>query len=360
MYLSDRSGVVTPKHNEYTAGRPAPPDKAAREELVSHAPGMLVLDPIERDQLRELADGLTASPSATPERFCHESSLAAKRLPDSLWDRLRGFARAGSAEGLLVIEGLPVDEDLPATPPDNTKHVGETTVLARAQAVVNHALGDMVAYEAEGHGRLFQDMVPKRSAARTQTSLSSGVELELHTEQAFSLMRPDWVSLACLRDAPDAATYALAARDLVAALESGEVEMLREALWTTGVDASFRVSGHAFVHGDRRGPLAIIKGANEDPSIRFDQDLDWGISPEANALCARIVEVYPRLRRERVLKPGQMLLIDNHRVVHGRSPFTARFDGTDRFIVRSFVVRDLSRSRHARTADGRVIAARHS
>jgi L-asparagine oxygenase len=324
------------------------------------SPELLTLDAGERDELRRLAGSVTADPTEEPERFCRQAALAAKDLPTAIWEHVRAFGRAGSEIGLLVIDGLPLDDDLTETPPDNRTHVGEATITARALAIVNHALGEMVAYEAEGEGRLFQDMVPTKAAAHSQTSLSSGVDLELHTEQAFSDLRPDWVSLACLREAPNAQTYVLTARHLVEALAPEEAAMLREPLWTTGVDGSFRVGGHEFLHGDMRGPFSILHGPEDDPLIRFDQDLDWGISSEAHALRQRIIDIYPKLRRAHILKPGQMLLIDNHRVVHGRSRFETRFDGTDRFIVRSFVVRDLVRSRHARPRNGCMIAARYS
>jgi L-asparagine oxygenase len=55
-------------------------------------------------------------------------------------------------------------------------------------------------------------------------------------------------------------------------------------------------------------------------------------------------------------RPG----LDNARAVHGRSQFAACFDGTDRFVIRSFVTADLGRSRHARSDDSRVIAGRFS
>jgi alpha-ketoglutarate-dependent taurine dioxygenase len=54
-----------------------------------------------------------------------------------------------------------------------------------------------------------------------------------------------------------------------------------------------------------------------------------------------------------VLEPGDLLVIDNDIVVHGRSPFVARFDGTDRWLQRAFVVEDLAPSNGER--DGRVI-----
>jgi hypothetical protein len=67
-----------------------------------------------------------------------------------------------------------------------------------------------------------------------------------------------------------------------------------------------------------------------------------------------------RYRHPYTLAPAQIPILDNNRVAHGRSEFVARCDGTDLFIIRSFVARDLMRSLHAREGDSRVIAARFS
>lgn len=37
------------------------------------------------------------------------------------------------------------------------------------------------------------------------------------------------------------------------------------------------------------------------------------------------------------LTPGDVLVVDNDLVVHGRVPFKARYDGTDRWLKRSSV-----------------------
>jgi alpha-ketoglutarate-dependent taurine dioxygenase len=49
-----------------------------------------------------------------------------------------------------------------------------------------------------------------------------------------------------------------------------------------------------------------------------------------------------------VLERGDLLLIDNFRAVHGRRAFPARFDGRDRWLIRSYLVRDLRRLRALR------------
>ncbi|WP_189595188.1 TauD/TfdA family dioxygenase, partial [Nocardia cerradoensis] len=50
------------------------------------------------------------------------------------------------------------------------------------------------------------------------------------------------------------------------------------------------------------------------------------------------------------LTPGEMLLVDNDVAVHGRVPFTARYDGTDRWLKR-VNIRLPERRRRAAEAD---------
>jgi hypothetical protein len=45
--------------------------------------------------------------------------------------------------------------------------------------------------------------------------------------------------------------------------------------------------------------------------------------------------------KEVILKTGDLLLINNHKAVHGRKPFKARYDGTDRWLQRLLVRKTL-------------------
>jgi alpha-ketoglutarate-dependent taurine dioxygenase len=49
-----------------------------------------------------------------------------------------------------------------------------------------------------------------------------------------------------------------------------------------------------------------------------------------------------------VLQPGDCVFVDNHRAVHGRRPFKARFNGYDRWLKRINLTRDLQKSRGSR------------
>lgn len=343
-----------------SAFQSSPVGRQRGDKAVSDSATVLTLTPDEASALEEAADLLTADALYAAHDFCTQAQQVCAALPSRIVARLQQFAWGDMNEGHLLVKGLPEVAQLPPTPVSNAHAVAAMTRVCRFQALVNECVGRMIAYEAEGYGYTFQDMVPTASGAQSQTSLGSAVELELHTEQAFSPLRPDFVSLACLRGDPRALTYMFSARQLVTKLSTKEVSLLREPLWTTTIDESFMAEGREFLLGFERGPIPILSGADDDPFIVFDQDLMRGTSATARELKDTVIRTYHAERVSHCLAPGQMLLIDNRRVVHGRSVFTPRFDGADRFIARSFIVADPSQSRHARSPFGRVIEARYS
>ncbi len=302
--------------------------------------------------------GITASPSNEPELFCRQVKFAAAKLPFDITLRLMEFAGRGSPSGFLLCQNIVVDNTTPQTPPGNTYFLGEKTTLAKIQGILISVIGDMIAYEAEGYGKLFQDIVPMQNMAKNQTSLGSDIELEIHTEQAFSALRPDILSLACLRGDEKAYTYILPVKSVIENLTPFEIQMLREPLWITGVDLSFKLHGKPFLEGDIRGPMPILSGPEDDPRLLFDQDLMMGTTPEADDMVKKIVEIYYKHRIAHCLQPGEIIFVDNRRAVHGRSSFSPKYDGYDRFLVRCFATLDYEKSAHARI--GRTVGAMYS
>ena len=270
------------------------------------------------------------------------------------------FSHYGSQTGFLLFDGFSIEDTTHMKTPYNNEKIGETTNLAKIQGILISTIGELVAYEAEGHGKLFQDIIPMKSMETKQMSLSSGTELEIHTEQAFSKLRPDILSLACIRGDPDAFTYVLPVKSIIKNLSHQEIELLRKPLWTTSVDLSFKLCGQEFIEGDVRGPMPIISGPEDDPRLLFDQDLMTGITEEAHQMIAKIVDIYYTHRIRHNLIPGQIIFIDNNRAVHGRSPFSPKYDGADRFLVRCFATFDYEKSVYARNSGSRMIHAIYS
>ena len=260
----------------------------------------------------------------------------------------------------------PTPTPTPPTPPSNIYHIGETTKLAQQyQTTLNSLFGKMVAYEAEGGGRLFQDIVPSLSQTNCQTSLSSLTELEIHTEQAFSELRPDYISLACLKGNPEAKTYVLFLDTLLQHLTEKQINLLQQPLWMTNVDESFLESSARNTNNNNniinnidtmgnnyniimenqllsqpRGPLSILQ--KDKTEMVFDQNLMYGITLETDTLIDIIIDIYYQYRQTFILKPGDIFILNNRRAVHGRSSFQPRFDRQDRFLIRSFIMNELN------------------
>jgi len=328
-------------------------------------PFIIDLTEEENKNIVDLAYKITANPSEEPELFCYQSKEYSKQMDPKIKDILTIFSKNGNDTGFLLInnsyfEKYNTSTMLPKTPDNNNSKIGEKTILARIQSIFLNCIGEMISYEAESYGRLFQDVVPVKQLEREQTSVGSNTELEIHTEQAFSKLRPDILSLSCIRGDREALTYILPVKTILDDLTEEERKMLRLPLWKTGVDLSFKLNNNDFIEGDIRGPLPIISGDQDDPKLVFDQDLMFGINDESNNLLKKIIEIYYKKRIQHNLQSGQIILIDNTRAVHGRSPFYPNYDGNDRFLIRCFAVYDYDYSDYARKDSGRMISAIYS
>jgi L-asparagine oxygenase len=325
----------------------------------------------EKTVLFDLAFQINVNPSDNPELFCIQSKECSHNVPQRIKNVLNDFAENGTKTGFLLFKNInfdnivldsnfPISMTLPKTPENNNNKIGETTLLARIQSILINVISEMISYEAEGYGRLFQDIIPIKKMENEQTSVSSNTELEIHTEQAFSKLRPDILSLACIRGDPIAQTYILPVDSILKHLKHEENEVIRLPLWKTGVDLSFKLNHAEFIEGDIRGPIPIIFGDKEHPRLVFDQDLMFGTNEKSNCLINKIIEIYYEHRNQHNLQNGEIILIDNMRAVHGRSQFYPKYDGNDRFLVRCFAVYDYNYSSYARKNNCRMVSSIYS
>lgn len=322
---------------------------------------IIVLNPVDIKELTDLAIQITANPVDEPELFCRQSTALSKFVSTHIYDALLQFTKVGTNTGFLLFKNFPVDNDsIPKTPEGNTFNIGGNTLLARVQSILLSAISEIISYEAECRGCLFQDVVPIQSMEKLQTSLSSDIELEIHTEQAFSQLRPDILSLACLRGDPNAYTYVLPVHNILENISIHERSLLNMPLWKTGVDLSFKMQCSEFIDGDVRGPLPILYGKENDPFLIFDQDLMTGTTPRATTMIKDICNIYYKNRISYCLQPGDIILIDNRRAVHGRSSYIPKYDGNDRFLIRCFSTLDYEKSEYARSGEGRMVSALYS
>jgi hypothetical protein len=254
----------------------------------------------------------------------------------------------GSVTPFALWHDLPVGT-VPATPAGPMTATGKDGVSEDTLLAVAAHLGEPVGYVQEHGGGLVQNLVPEPGNERRQSSTSSSVRLAWHTETAFHPHKPRYLLLLCLRGDPQAHTLLCAIDDVLPALSDDDIEVLRQKRFRTRPDESFLEPGAV---GELGRPLAVLDG----DEFTYDEDLMVGTDHRARAALTNLGEAVRAHATTVTLEAGDLLIVDNHRVVHGRSSFRARYDGTDRWLQRTFVVEDLAPS--AAERDGRIITTR--
>ncbi|WP_204290725.1 TauD/TfdA family dioxygenase [Micromonospora gifhornensis] len=276
------------------------------------------------------------------------------RLPERLVAALVSFRCNSSSSGSLLVRNVPVDERLPATPADgylpDWRSVGIATA---AQLMAMSHLGDIIGYADEKHGRVVQDVAPIAGAENQQEN-SGSAYLELHTENGFHPYKPDFLSLLCLRPDHDRSGRTLTGtvKRVHPRLSKSCVATLRQPLFRIQFSSSFAQLGSS----GYSEPVAVLAGPVDDPELTADFHAMEPMTDQARQALDELEAVLTPSLDSVVLDTGNLLVVDNWRAVHGRSSFTARHDGTDRWLRRCFAVADLRRSRGVRLAGSRVLA----
>ncbi|WP_165495322.1 TauD/TfdA family dioxygenase [Actinomadura roseirufa] len=257
-------------------------------------------------------------------------------LPEGLLGALADFRRFGNEHGVLAVRNIPITRDLPPTPSRPESAARGCTPSVAALLLLMSRLGDPIAYAEEKRGALVQDICPIPGEEERQEN-TGAVYFKLHTENAFHTRRPDFVGLLCLRGDHErrAASITASISQAYPVLSAADVAVLREPRFQTRLAPSF-CRGRA--RRPYTKPAPIITGTAEFPRMCVDFDDTRPCDEPAARALASLGRALQRVRRESVLRPGELAIIDNSAAVHGRAAFTPRYDGSDRWLQRMFVV----------------------
>jgi L-asparagine oxygenase len=185
---------------------------------------------------------------------------ASSILPVEIVQDLLTYQADPSAPAALLMTGVPIDVDLPATPDEYARPPYKTgSISERALLLIAMLLGEPVGYLAEKGGVLVQDIFPTRTQRNTPSNESSAVPLGFHTELVFSpaapeqpyhVGAPDFVLVLGLRCPVDrlAATLLVQARDICQRLSDRQLACLRESNYKLMAPYSFIRSGDGIPH----------------------------------------------------------------------------------------------------------------
>ncbi len=333
------------------------------------------LELAEQRAVRDIARELAATfPAADGPEYLRAAALACHRLPD----RLRAFLidrRVQEDCPAFTICGFPIDDSaIGPTPtrwgcqPDRRSTAAETTWLTLCGSVI----GDLFGWATQQDGAVVHDIAPSRANEYSQVGSSSAELLWWHTEEAFHPLKCDYLGLICLRNNDGVATTIsfLDGTELAAEVKSVLFEPRfvirpddshlsdhrRDPQLLVGKESELMRAAEQRLARMTSSPqhVALLSGDFDAPYLSIDpfyMDIpvdDTHARAAFESVCAALED----RMTEVVLRAGEILFIDNYRAVHGRKPFHARYDGTDRWLKRINITRDLRKSRAFRVTSG--------
>jgi len=343
---------------------------------------------LDGGEIREIDDLLSALEKQfkTPEdpAFLHEAVVFAHNLPVRTRKFINDF-RLREASGAMVclISGYPIDNQRIGLTPFDRGSKSDTLRTLKEQMLLvlfGSLLGDPIGWSTQQAGHIVHDIVPVRGQETDQTGSSSKEALFFHTEDAFHPYRGDYLGMMCLRNKNQADTT-LVSNQIVAQLPKWAIDVLFEPRFVIRPDAS-QFEKHRFAKVDELSeedfekflaysdakiqkmnttpePIAIFFGDPKSPYIRVDCHVYMdALDEEAAAAMQTFNRAIDDAKIGLDLKPGEICFIDNYRAMHGRTPFKypARYDGTDRWLKRVNITRDIRKSRDMRmTSTSRII-----
>jgi Fe(II)/alpha-ketoglutarate-dependent arginine beta-hydroxylase len=282
---------------------------------------------------------------------------AARHLVSELPENLRSLPKqldsGRCGPGAVVVRGIPLDGlDALPTPQSfsETPSAVVTSATDMSMLLIGAVFGVPYCFASQQRGQMVLDVFPVRGYEGDQLGSSSTATLDWHNEDAFHPQRAHYSALLCVRNPQRVGTRCLFAGDLD--LPAQVVKELSQPQFRIVPDDSHGYAYNVATTGLHPGAIGafseieemasegtripVLQPNSSGPLICVDfaympQDLH---SPRARAALAVLREAIEQAAQSVVLEPGDMLILDNRRCVHGRESFAARFDGTDRWLRR--------------------------
>ncbi len=302
-------------------------------------------------------------------------NVYAHELPRAIREFLNEFRLKDEDSDYAVVSGFPIDnKSIGPTPShwDNRSAVSPTLKEEIYAMLLGSLVADAFGWATQQGGYVCHDLLPVKGLEMEQTGGSSECVLAWHTEDAFHPYRGDYVQLMCLRNPDNTATtigsldLTLLSDEVIATLFEPRFAFKpdlshtpefqgRKTYWNQKERENLKDSYLAMDEVDREPPrVPILSGRRDAPYICVDPI--FMDRPSDNA-CAAAYDILKKALDENLkdvpLHPGDVVFVDNSRMIHGRQPFSPRYDGSDRWLKRFNLTTDLRKSFPSRGGDSR-------
>jgi Fe(II)/alpha-ketoglutarate-dependent arginine beta-hydroxylase len=322
-----------------------------------------------------LAEIVAGIDSVEDPGFQAGATVYAQELPLRIRQHFKDFKLDEPHAALCWVSGYPIDPAKIGPTPAHWKHKDDRSVALAEEVLLvlfGSLLGDCIGWATQQDGYVVHDILPIKEHEGEQLGSGSEQLLWWHSEDAFHPYRGDYLGMLCLRNPDGVATTYASVGDLPLAPE--HFARLFEPHYTIRPDESHlpknranpeaalgeMIAAYEQIEARHQQPekIAILAGDRRSPYIRIDPYFMDPVrdDPRAQAALDALVAAIESRIEDLVLAPGDFCFLDNFKAVHGRKPFKARFDGSDRWLKRINLTRDLRKSRVSRRGpDSRII-----
>jgi len=218
----------------------------------------------------------------------------------------------------LILSNMPIDDYLPSTPNDDNTPRGKQLI---SEIVLLGLAGALNTYPSnnrdERNGEVIQNVIPILGKEYELSSRGSKQELGFHTENSHETCPPDYLIFACLRDDPQAYTHVLDVTDMLSLLETENQSLIKVL---SKPDYIFKSGPSYHLLMQKRG--SILNAAH---NIQYNSDIKrvYGIDKQSQTALTHfrhLIKTSPFIQSYN-LKPGDYMIINNKKVLHGRGSF---------------------------------------
>lgn len=269
-------------------------------------------------------------------------------LSDEAINTIQNF-KSDDDQCALIIRGLPVDNNLCATPYNGYIPPSKVPLVSATHiGIYQLAQIEPVSYQNENKGFLFRHVVPALNALNEKSSHGSTFTFGHHVDNPDLPLVcepvtersgcPEFLSLMALRSDLTVRSNFILLDNLIAQLSRGVVNELCQPNFRINRPDSFAQSRLS------RLPILII-GEDGVVLCRYDKE---NTTPLTEGAAAALVMLEAQLQNESLkqhvaYQPGDLLIIKNQRLLHSCEDFKSRSDGTDHWLARMFGMSALER-----------------
>jgi L-asparagine oxygenase len=242
-----------------------------------------------------------------------------------------------------------------ATPHEMAMEVpGSHPALTATLSLLRAAKLFPISYQYENGGQLAVHISPRRPDSIDRRSfLKSTSALRGHTDASFNptpeefragdqefAPSPDFLALACIRNPDEVPTNVTSLSEVLAKLTDEEISYLTAPIFILKPQPSFEIAEDAVRVG-----AVLWRDASGVYCCRFSHkyiSVSSEMYPEAANALEKFQRVVAECAHPIVLGPGDILILNNRTLVHGRGEIGGEWDPEARWLMRMYASREQS------------------